>query len=111
MAAFRKAFAAGLGNPGLTLFLALYNLLTLIVSLPLAMLVPGPAGTVLAGVTALRMDMRRYRWLVSLADGGNDGPRRAEMMAVPWALLLKDERERTAGRRLRDAFGFRGGNG
>lgn len=110
LAAFKKALSATAGNPGLTLFLALYNLVTLALSLPLAMLLPGPAGTVMAGLTALRLDLLRYRWLVDAAESRGDGLSRAEMRAVPWAQLLKDERERMAGRRLRDALGFRGGD-
>lgn len=110
--ALRKAFAAMAGNPLLSIFLALYNVLGLALSIPLAMLVPGPSGLVMNSCTALRLDMLRYRWLVSVADSqpaGHGSP--LWQKSVPWGLLLKEEKDRTAGRRLRDAMFFRSSGG
>lgn len=97
--AVRKSFTALLANPGLSLVLAAHRLVTLAISLPLAMFVPGPAGMELASVEALRLDLRRYAWLVGRGEHAAAGP-------VPWASLLADDAERLGARSLREALFF-----
>lgn len=89
----RKALMILVDNPGFSLFLALYGLVTLVVSLFPAFLVPGFAGLSLAQADAVKLRLKKYEWL--------EGHPEANRKSVPWAELLEEERDLVGERTLK----------
>lgn len=89
----RKSFVLFFDNPLFSLFLGLYNAVSLLLSGLLAFLVPGPAGLALALDEALRLRLYKYDWL----EANPAAPRRA----VPWDELVAEDRELVGKRSLK----------
>lgn len=89
----RKAFILFLDNPGFSLFLFGYSILTIAVSALPAFLAPGLAGLALAQADAVKLRMLKYEWLESTPN--------ADKHAVPWNELLAEEKEMVGVRTLK----------
>ena len=83
-------------NPGFSFSLALYNLVSLALSLFLALLMPGFAGVALASDDAMRLRMYKYDWLEQ--HPGLDARARKD---IPWDELLAEDRELVGKRTLK----------
>lgn len=94
--AFKKSFLLFADNPGFSFSLALYNLVSLALSLFLALLMPGFAGVALASDDALRLRMYKYDWLEQ--HPGLDARARKD---IPWDELLAEDRELVGKRTLK----------
>jgi hypothetical protein len=92
----RKSFIFFFDNPLFSLFLALYNTVSLALSGFLAFLVPGFAGLALALDCAVRLRLYKYDWLEK-----NPGVSRGERRAVPWEELLAEDKELVGKRTIR----------
>ena len=93
---FRKCFVLLFDNPGFSLFLFVWNGLTLLLSTFLAFLAPGIAGLALAQNDAMRLRLLKYDWLEK--EGGAGSPGRK---TIPWKELLEEENELVGKRTLR----------
>jgi len=82
-----------LDNPGFSLFLFGYNLITLVVSTLVAFMAPGLAGLALASADAVKLRLKKYEWLER-----NPG---ADRKRAPWADLLEEEKELVGERTLK----------
>jgi len=89
----RKSMVLFFDNPGFSIFLFAYTLLTLVLSFFLAFMAPGPAGAALGLDVALRLRLRKYDWLEA-----NPG---ANRKAVPWKELLEEDAELVGTRTLK----------
>lgn len=89
----KKCFIIFMDNPGLTIFLAITNLITLFASTAVGFLLPGPAASLLFLDEALRLRLYKYDWL----DKNPDANRRK----IPWEELIAEDREKTGSRSLR----------
>jgi len=94
-ARLKASFAMLLDNFGFTLFVTVWELVSLALSFFTAFLVPGFGGAALARVEAFRLRMRKYEWLESLPPGAARKP-------VPWKELIADDEERLGKRTLRN---------
>jgi len=92
----RKCFILLVDNPLFSLFLFVYNAVSLALSALLALLLPGFAGTALASDVALRLRMYKYDWIE--AHPG------ADKRKIPWDELLGEDRELVGKRTLRGMF-------
>ena len=105
----KKCFIIFFDNPGFSIFSVLYTLVTLVLSLIFALLLPGPAGLLLFLDEGLRLRLLKYDWLEAVSKevstSGDaippaaDSPRRR---AIPWDALLIEEREKTGTRTFRN---------
>ena len=86
----RKSFILLVDNLGFTLFLALYKLFNLLVSILFATLIPGVGGLQLSGQIALKLLLFKYDYL-------EENPE-ANRKKIPWEALLFDEREKVGPR-------------
>ncbi|HUW41935.1 MAG TPA: hypothetical protein VMV90_13085 [Rectinemataceae bacterium] len=89
----RKSFVLFFDNPLFSVFLALYNAVSLALSGFLAFLIPGLAGIALALDEAVRLRLYKYDWLER-----NPGARRR---AVPWDELVAEDSELVGKRTLK----------
>lgn len=89
----RKSLILAMDNPGFSLFLALYGLVTLALSVLPAFLAPGLSGLAVARADAVKLRLLKYDWLEK-----NPG---ADRKAVPWNELLAEERELVGERTLK----------
>lgn len=89
----RKAFILFLDNPGFSLFLFGYSILTLVVSALPAFLAPGLAGLALAQTDAVKLRLLKYEWLENNPD--------ADKHAIPWNELLAEEKDMVGVRTLK----------
>jgi hypothetical protein len=89
----RKSLLLFLDNTGFSLFLALHNLISLVVSAFLAFLLPGGAGIALALDVGLRLRLLKYDWLEEHPG--------ADRRKLPWGELLAEDRELLGTRTLR----------
>ncbi len=89
----KKSFILFFDNAAFSLFLFVYNALSLALSVVLAFLAPGAAGVALALADALRLRLYKYDWLETHAGQG-----RAD---IPWGELLAEDRELVGKRTLR----------
>jgi hypothetical protein len=94
----KKCFIIFFDNPGFSVFSLLYTIVTLILSILLAFLLPGPAGLLLFLDEGLRLRLLKYDWLEANPDIQDSSKRRA----IPWDVILIDEREKTGDRTLRN---------
>jgi uncharacterized membrane protein YesL len=92
----RKSFLLFFDNPGFSLFLFLYGVLTLVLSLFLAFLIPGLSGLALAQDGALRLRLYKYDWLEAHPE--------AKRRDIPWDELLEEDRELVGKRTLKGMF-------
>ena len=89
----RAAFFLLLDNPGFSLFLFLYNMVTLALSVFTAFMAPGLAGIALASADAVKLKLKKYDWLEQ-----NPG---ADRKKIPWEEILEEEKELVGVRTLR----------
>ncbi|HTX71291.1 MAG TPA: hypothetical protein VMC79_00560 [Rectinemataceae bacterium] len=89
----RKSFILFFDNPLFSLFLLIYNLVSLLLSGFLAFLAPGPSGVALALDEAVRLRMLKYDWLEQHPE--------ASRRDLPWEELLTEERELVGKRTLK----------
>jgi hypothetical protein len=89
----RKSFILFFDNAGFSIFLFLYNTVTLVISFFLAFMAPGFAGVALALDVAVRLRLKKYDWIES-----HPGAKRNQ---VPWDELLEEERELVGPRTLK----------
>jgi hypothetical protein len=94
----KKCLIIFFDNPGFSVFSLLYTLVTLILSLIFALLIPGPAGLLLFLDEGLRLRLMKYDWLEANPPAETDPKRRP----IPWDALLIEEREKTGTRTLRN---------
>jgi len=97
----KKCFILFFDNPGFAIFTLLYTMVTLVISVVFAFLIPGPAGTLLFLDEALRLRLMKYDWLEANppAEGS---PKRRLRRAIPWDVILIEEREKAGSRTLRN---------
>jgi hypothetical protein len=95
---FKKSFIIFFDNPGFAIYTLLHTIVTLIVSLIFALLLPGPAGLLLFLDEALRLRLLKYDWLEANPDETGSKKRRK----IPWDEILIDEREKTGTRSIRN---------
>lgn len=82
-----------LDNPGFSFFLFIHSFISLALSLVVAFLAPGLAGIALATTDAVKLRIRKYEWLEA-----NPGANRKK---IPWADLLKEDKELVGTRTLK----------
>lgn len=95
MKILKKCFLILMDNPGLAIFLAITNTLTLAVSTftVIGLLLVGPAATLLFLDQALRLRLYKYDWLEAHPE--------ADRRKIPWEELIAEDREKTGTRSLR----------
>lgn len=81
----RKCFLLMADNLLFSLFLWIYTLLNVAISVFTAFLIPGVAGTTLGTVDALKLLLKKYDWL--------EAHPQANRRKIPWAELLEEEQE------------------
>jgi hypothetical protein len=89
----RKSFIMFFDNASFSIFLLVYNFITLVISFFLAFMAPGPAGVALALDVAIRLRMKKYDWLEA-----NPGVNRKK---VPWDELLEEDKDLVGSRTLK----------
>jgi hypothetical protein len=94
---FKKSFIIFFDNPGFVIYTLLHTIVTLILSLVFALLLPGPAGILLFLDEGLRLRLLKYDWLEANPDQTGSRKRRQ----IPWDEILIDEREKTGTRSFR----------
>lgn len=94
----KKCFIIFFDNPGFAIFSLLYTIVTLILSVVFAFLIPGPAGLLLFLDEGLRLRLLKYDWLETNPPDTASSRRRT----IPWDELLIDEREKTGTRTFRN---------
>jgi hypothetical protein len=92
----KRSFLLFGDNPLFSIFLGLYNLVTALISIFLAFLMPGFAGVALASDDALRLRLFKYDWLEK--HPGLDARSRRN---IPWDELLAEDRELVGKRTLK----------
>lgn len=96
--AIRKCFIIFFDNPGLSLFMLLYSLVLLIISLVPFLLLPGISGIILAQNEAFRLVMRKYDWMEEHPELDFAVARKN----VPWDELLGDDYDVVDSRNLKN---------
>ncbi|MDR2716863.1 MAG: hypothetical protein LBB89_02195 [Treponema sp.] len=94
----KKCFIIFFDNPGFSIFTLLYTIVTLVLSIVFAFLLPGPAGALLFLDEALRLRLMKYDWLEANPPAAGSSKRRA----IPWDAILIEEREKTGTRTFRN---------
>jgi hypothetical protein len=90
----KKCLLIFFDNPLFCIFSFIYCLITLALSVFMALLFPGPAGLLLYLDEALRLRLFKYDWLEA-----NPGTNRRK---ISWDVLLIEERERAGSRSLKN---------
>lgn len=90
---FKTALYLFADNPGFSIFLFIWRIFTFVVSGLTVLLAPGPAGTALASAVAVRLRMKKYRYLKENPD--------ANRHRIPWDELLSEEKELVGKRTLK----------
>jgi len=94
----KKCFIIFFDNPGFAIYCLLHTVVTMVLSLILAFLIPGPAGILLFLDEALRLRLMKYDWLEENPPAGDTRKRRV----IPWDVILIEDREKTGTRTLRN---------
>lgn len=84
----KKSFLIFFDNPGFSLFIFLYTVFLLAVSVVFFFIIPGATGIVLAHTNALRLRLYKYDWLEEHPDAT---PK--DRKHIPWQELLAEDRE------------------
>lgn len=93
----KKSFIIFFDNPGFSLFIFIYTLVLLLLSVALFMTVPSFCGIVLAHVNALRLRLYKYDWLEEHPDATP-----AQKKHIPWKELMAEDRENVGPRTLKN---------
>ena len=96
--AIRKCFIIFFDNPGLSLFLLIYNFILLVISLVPFLLLPGISGIILAQNVAFRLLMRKYDWMEEHPELEFKVARKN----VPWDEVLCDDYDVMDSRNLKN---------
>lgn len=99
----RKSLILFADNTGFSVFLLLFSLALLAVSLVLGFLIPGWTAVLLVQQGALRLRMFKYDWLEEAAKSGAL-PADRRKVRVPWKEILADESENIGHRTLKNFF-------
>jgi len=91
--ALKTALYLFVDNPGFSIFLLIWRIFTFAISVVTMLLAPGPAGTALASAVAVRLRMKKYRYL-------KENPE-ANRRQLPWDDLLQEEKELVGKRTLK----------
>ena len=94
----KKCFIIFFDNPGFAIFTLLYTLASVVLSVFLVMLLPGPAGILLFLDEALRLRLLKYDWQEANPPADPSARRRK----IPWDAILIDDREKTGTRSLKN---------
>ncbi len=97
----RKSFLLFFDNPGFSIFLFVYSLVLLALSVVMIFLVPGVMGILLAQNNALRLRLYKYDWL----EQHPELDYRVARKSVPWSELIAEDEE-TVGTRSLKSFIF-----
>jgi len=95
---FRKCFIIFFDNPGFAIFCLLHTIVTMVLSAFLALMLPGPAGSILFLDEALRLRLLKYDWLEANPQTEPGTKRRH----IPWDAILIEEREKTGSRTIKN---------
>ena len=90
----KKCFIIFFDNPMFCIFSLIYCIITLILSVFTAFLLPGPAGILLFLDEGLRLRLLKYDWIEANPE--------ANKKEIPWDALLIEEREKTGSRSLKN---------
>lgn len=93
----KKCFVIFFDNPGFSLFMFVYSVIVLILSMVTMMLAPGIAGLILAYNEALRLRLYKYDWL----ERHPELEFKAARKAIPWDELIADDVETVGDRSFR----------
>ncbi|MCL2761894.1 MAG: hypothetical protein FWD36_01625 [Treponema sp.] len=94
----KKCFIIFFDNAGFSFFSFLYTIATLILSIMLALLLPGPAGMLLFLDEAMRLRLLKYDWL----EANPEAVAASKRPVIPWDVLLIEERDKTGTRTFRN---------
>ncbi len=89
----KKCFILFFDNTGFAIFTAIGALALMAVSVPLALLIPGPAGVMLWLQSNFKIRLMKYDYLEENPD--------ADRRKIPWHTLLIDEQQKIGKRTLR----------
>lgn len=95
--ALKKCFLIVFDNILFSIFLLIYTLVNLIMSILTALLLPGITGILMSHQVALKLLLLKYDFLEEQQEGPEKGKRRK----IPWDALLIDEQEKVGHRTLR----------
>jgi hypothetical protein len=95
---FKKCFIIFFDNSLFSVFILLYTLVSLVISLIFVLIIPGPAGILLFIDEALRLRLLKYDWLEANPPSIDTPKRRS----IPWDAILIEEREKTGTRSFRN---------
>lgn len=98
--ALKKSFIVFFDNPGLSLFMLVYSLVLLIISLVPFLLMPGIAGILLAQNEAFRFLMKKYEWMEDNPDMDFATARKK----VPWDDILDEDYDVIDTRSIKNLF-------
>ena len=91
--ALKKSFLLFLDNPGFSVFLLVWSLLTMILSILTAFLLPGFASVLLFHQDSLKLRLYKYDYLTETEGRGKT--------AIPWDSLLEEDRKSLGPRSLK----------
>lgn len=93
----KKSFIIFFDNPGFSLFMFLYTIFLVVLSIALFMIVPSFCGIVLAHTNGLRLRLYKYDWLETHPDASP-----AEKKHIPWKELVAEDRDNVGPRTLKN---------
>jgi hypothetical protein len=91
--AFRTALYLFIDNPGFSIFLLLWRIITLAISAVTMLIAPGFAGVALASIDAVKLRRKKYPYLKEHPE--------ANRRHIPWDDLLIEDKELVGNRTLR----------
>ena len=93
----KKSFIIFFDNPGFSLFMFLYTIFLVVLSIAFFMIAPSFCGIVLAHTNGLRLRLYKYDWLETHPDASP-----AEKKHIPWKELVAEDRENVGPRTLKN---------
>lgn len=93
----KKSFIIFFDNPGFSLFMFLYTIFLVVLSIAFFMIAPSFCGIVLAHTNGLRLRLYKYDWLETHPDATP-----AEKKHIPWKELVAEDRENVGPRTLKN---------
>lgn len=93
----KKSFIIFFDNPGFSLFMFLYTIFLVVLSIALFMIAPSFCGIVLAHTNGLRLRLYKYDWLETHPDASP-----AEKKHIPWKELVAEDRDNVGPRTLKN---------
>lgn len=93
----KKSFIIFFDNPGFSLFMFLYTIFLVVLSIALFMIAPSFCGIVLAHTNGLRLRLYKYDWLETHPDASP-----TEKKHIPWKELVAEDRDNVGPRTLKN---------